>query len=183
MASKKEQKEKTKKGRGRRIGKGRVLLYLLCLVGLAFLLRYAVLLLLLGMLPAFVARYVDTSADGNHSRVIFTCNFAGVMPFIVDLFKKGITSDNVHTMLFDPGVWLTMYGAAAFGWGLVWFFPKAVYFLMELAQDSAVNALNAKQQQIVDEWGLEVEKTSRRALRNASFREEQKHKKEQGASS
>lgn len=162
---------------GKRISKKRMMLYMLCLILLAFVLRYAVLLLLLGMLPAFVARYIDTSDDGNNARVILTCNFAGVLPFLLDLFKKGISSDSVHGMLFNPTVWLTMYGAAAFGWALVWFFPKAVHFVMEMVQTSSINALNAKQQQIVDEWGLEVEKTSRRALRNAAFREEQKHKK------
>lgn len=169
-------KKEKKTATGKRISKKSMMLYLVCLIVLAFVLRYAVLLLLLGMLPTFVARYVDTSKDGNHARVILTCNFAGVLPFLLDLFKKGISSDSVHGMLFDPTVWLTMYGAAAFGWGLVWFFPKAVHFVMEMAQESGINALNAKQQQIVDEWGLEVEKTSRRALRNATFREEHKQK-------
>lgn len=168
---------KKKKKMRQRISKSRMLFYIMLVVGLTFVLRYAILLLLLGMLPTFVARYVDRSEDGNNSRVIGTCNFAGVMPFIADLFKQGITSDSVYSTMFDPAAWLVMYGAAAFGWGLVLFFPKAVYFLMETVQDSSVKTLQAKQQQIVDEWGLEVEKTSRRALRNATFQEEQRQKK------
>lgn len=169
-------KKKSKKSAKGRISKKRMLVYIVLVILLALVLSFATLLVLLGMLPTFVARYVDQGADKNHSRVIGACNLAGVLPYLSDVIKKGITSDLVYDMLFNPQVWLVMYGAAAFGWALVWLFPKAVHFLLEIVQGNSVSMLKAKQQQIVDEWGSEVEKTSRRALRNATFKEEQKQK-------
>ena len=166
--------KKHKIRKGKKIGKLRALVYVIGVILMTVVLKFAVLLLLIGMLPAFVARYVDSSDDCNNSRVISYCNLAGVLPFIAELFKKGISSEAVSNTMLTPHVWLVMYGAAAFGWALVWFFPQAVYFVLDIAQNSTIAKLNTRQQQIVDEWGLEVEKTSRRALRNAAFREEHK---------
>lgn len=164
------------KGKGRRIGKFRAFVYVTGIILLTFWLKFAMLLILIGMLPAIVARYVDDSEDGNHSRVILFCNFAGVLPFVGELLKKGISAESVSALMTTPHVWLVMYGAAAFGWALVWFFPQAVYFVLDMVQNNTIAKINTRQQQIVDEWGLEVEKTSRRALRNAIFREENKMK-------
>lgn len=170
MAKKKE--KKNKKAGKRKIN---ILFYLVGFILLIVIMSFGAVLVTLGMLPTFVASYVDNTDDRNHVRVVAACNFAGVLPFIADLFKKGdISSDAVYDLLFTPYVWLVMYGAAAFGWALVWFFPQAMHLLLNMAQDNSVKALRDKQQQIVDEWGLEVETTSRRALRNAAFAEEHK---------
>lgn len=159
----------------RKRSKLKVILYIFSFMLLIVTLSFGAVLFTLGMLPSFVASYVDGSDDRNHFRVVAACNFAGVLPFIVDLFRKGeITSDSVYSVLFTPYVWLVMYGAAAFGWALVWLFPRAVHFVLQIVQKSSANGLREKQQQIVDEWGSEVEVTSRRALRNAMFTDEHK---------
>lgn len=167
MAKSKEQKRKK--------SKLRVILYIVGFIVLIVLLSFAAVLFMLGMLPSFVANYADTTKDRNHVRIIAACNFSGVLPYLAQLYKKGeITSDAVNALLLNPTVWLVMYGAAAFGWLLVWFFPRAVHFVLNLVQDTSVKGLRDKQQQIVDEWGLEVETTSKRALRNAMFAEERR---------
>jgi len=155
----------------------RIVFYIIGIIGLMMIMSYGTLLFLLGMLPTFVASYVDHSHDRNNYRVVAACNFSGVLPFVMDLWKQGITSDSVTNMLMNPQVWLLMYGAAAFGWGVVWFFPKAMHMLLEMVQNSTIKSLEAKQQQIVDEWGIDVEKASRKALRNAAFQEEKRQKK------
>lgn len=161
-----------KKRKGNKL---RLIAYIFGFVLLIVTLSFGAVLFTLGMLPSFVASYVDSTEDRNHFRVVAACNFSGVLPFIVDLFRKGeITSDNVYSLLFTPHVWLVMYGAAGFGWALVWLFPRAVHFVLQIVHSSSANSLREKQQQIVDEWGSEVEMTSRRALRNAMFAEEYK---------
>lgn len=159
----------------RKRSKLRAIFYIFGFVLLIVALSFGAVLFTLGMLPSFVANYVDGSEDRNHFRVVAACNFSGVLPFIVDLFRKGdITSDSVYSILFTPYVWLVMYGAAGFGWALVWLFPRAVHFMLQIVQASSANNLRNKQQQIVDEWGIEVELTSNRALRNAMFADERK---------
>lgn len=159
----------------RKRSKFRVILYLIGFILLIVALSFGAVLVTLGMLPSFVASYVDGSKDRNAFRVVAACNFSGVLPFLVDLLRKGeITSDNVYSILFTPHAWLAMYGAAAFGWALVWLFPRGGHFALQIVQKSSANSLREKQQQIVDEWGSEVEATSRRALRNAAFTDEHK---------
>lgn len=163
-------KDKKKKG-----SKFRILFYIAGTILLVAVLSFAAVLFMLGMLPSFVANYADNSKDRNPFYIVAACNFSGVMPYIAQLFRNGeITSDAVNNLLFDPTVWLVMYSAAAFGWFLVWFFPRAVHYVLNLVQDTAVNGLRERQQQIVDEWGLEVENSSKRALRNAAFAEERR---------
>lgn len=174
MAKKNGRKDQKNKKR-----KVNVFLYLIGFLVLVAVLSFGAVLVALGMLPTFVASYVDNTEDRNHVRVVAACNFAGVVPFIADLFRKGaITSNNVYDLLFTPYVWMVMYGAAAFGWALVWFFPLAMHRIFNLSQDSAVRKLRGQQQDIVDEWGLEVETASRRALRNFMFSEERKTRKD-----
>lgn len=169
---------KKKKNEKKKVGKGRLVLYIIGFVSLIVLLSFAAVLFVLGMLPTFVASYVDNTKERNNFRVVAACNFSGVLPSLMRLFRNGeITSDAVNAMLFSPNVWLVMYGAAAFGWALVWFFPQAVHFVLNMIQDSSVRTLNEKQQSIVDEWGLDVESSSQRALRNATFSEENRMRK------
>lgn len=158
-------------------GKKTQFLAVLLLIVLTPFLRYAMLVLILGLLPAFVASYVDNTRDRNLSRVVFSCNFAGVLPVIMKLFKRGITSDNTWATMMDPYSWLVMYGAAAFGWLLMWFFPQAVHFTLQLIQSNTIANLKNRQQIIVDEWGMQVESASKRALRNASFSDSQRKKR------
>ncbi|MCH2547002.1 MAG: hypothetical protein MK052_05280 [Alphaproteobacteria bacterium] len=168
--------KKVKKVKQKR-SKSRMLLYIVGFIMLIIALSFAAVLFTLGMLPSFVASYVDTTKERNHFRVVAACNFAGVLPYIMGLLRKGeITSDRVYDLIFTPHVWLVMYGAAGFGWLLVWFFPKMVHFILNSLQDSSVASLYSKQQDIVDEWGIEVETTADRALRNAAFSDSNKRK-------
>jgi hypothetical protein len=171
-------KDANKKKRGP--GLFGILRNIIVFVLLVVVLGFATMLVVLGMLPAFVASYVDTSPGRNAFRVILSCNFAGVFPFLMRLYDNGPpSSDEVYDLIFTPYVWLVMYGSAAFGWGLVWFFPRASHYVLNRLQDTSIKALQDKQQAIVDEWGLEVESASRRALRNILFSEERKNRARQ----
>lgn len=178
MAKKKNTaKKKQADGKAKRRGPGffGILGNIVVFVVLLVVLGFATMLVVLGMLPALVASYVDTSSGRLAFRVILACNFAGVFPFLMSLYKEGpATSDRVYDLIFTPYIWVVMYGAAAFGWGLVWFFPRASHYVLNRMQDASVASYREKQQQIVDEWGLEVEAASKRALRNILFSENRK---------
>lgn len=154
----------------------KVFFYTVLVVGLTIVFKYAMLLVLLGLLPTFVALYADTTNEGFHARVVGLCNMAGVLPFLGELWVAGITADSVTATIGTPHVWLVMYGAAAFGWGVVWFFPQAMEMTLGIVNRNGIHKLQKRQQEIVDEWGIEVEKTSQRVVRNAQFRGEHKKK-------
>lgn len=137
--------------------KKRTVMIVLLLFSMTILLRYAALLFALGMLPAFVASYVDASQERYNYRIVFACNLAGVLPFILQLWQSGISAESVQDKLSDTNVWLTMYGAAGAGWVLVWVFPRLVHFIISAVQQGKVNLLKQKQKQILDEWGDDVQ--------------------------
>ena len=172
MASEK----KKKPGKVRKGSKKRTFMMVMLLLVLTPVLRYGMLIFVLGMLPWLVATYVDDTQERNPSRVMLACNFSGVMPIMTALWKKGISFDNMWSVMMDPSSWLIMYGAAAFGWVLLWFFPVAVHFVLDLFQNSNVHGLKKRQQDIVDEWGMQVELASRRAGRNQAFADDQREK-------
>lgn len=148
-----------------------------CLI-LIYFLSFAALLVMLGMLPTLVAIYVDQSKDHSHSKVIGACNVAGVLPFISDLLRQGITASNVHGILLSANAWVTMLGAAGLGWALVWAFPRGAYAALEYMQQNNISGLKKRQQLIIDEWGPDVETTASRALRNATYKDEKKNEGE-----
>lgn len=168
--------KKKKKVTRRKGSKKRTIMIILMLLVLTPILRYALLLFVLGLLPWFVASYVDNTEERNWSRVMLACNFSGVLPIMAGLWRKGISFDNMWSVMMDPVSWLIMYGAAFFGWVLLWFFPQAVHFVLDLFQNSNVSGLKKRQQDIVDEWGMQVELASKRANRNQAFADDRKEK-------
>lgn len=153
------------------------LLYFIIFILMAAALRYAVLLFMLGMLPTFTAHYVDRSKERNLTKIVFSCNLSGVLPYLSKLWKNGISADSVQQLLADPHVWLVMYFAAAMGYVLVWFFPQMVHFVLETKQRATITALQHKQQVIIDEWGMQVETAAEKFLRNAAYEEAKKKSK------
>ncbi|MBM3617691.1 MAG: hypothetical protein FJX23_04020 [Alphaproteobacteria bacterium] len=164
-------KQKKTKGK-KKGGVGTVVLGLFATLILIYFLSFAALLVILGLVPSFVAGYVDRTPDKAKAKVVAACNLAGIVPFVSDLVKQGITSNNVHSVLLSGYTWLVMLGAAGLGWALVWGFPKASHAVLGYMQKSNVAALRKRQQQIIDEWGKDVETTAQRALKNSNFRDE-----------
>lgn len=139
---------------------------------LIYFINFAALLVLLGLLPSFVAGYIDRSPDLAKAKVVTACNLAGIVPFVADLLRQGITSSNVHSVLLSGYTWVVMLSAAGLGWVLVWGFPKGAHAVLEYMNKNNVAGLRKRQQQIVDEWGLEVEMTASRALKNSAYKDE-----------
>lgn len=173
---------KQKKAKGKKKGGvGTIVLGLFATLILIYFLSFAALLVILGLVPSFVAGYVDRTPDKAKAKVVGACNLAGIVPFVSDLVKQGITSNNVHAVLLSGYTWLVMLGAAGLGWALVWGFPRASHAVLDYVQKSNVAALRKRQQQILDEWGRDVEVTANRALKNSAFKDDKEAEKGDGA--
>lgn len=167
--------EKQKKGKGKKKKGGRLKTIILGLFGtliLIYFINFAALLVLLGLLPSFVAGYVDRSPDHAKAKVVTACNLAGIVPFVADLLRQGITSSNVHSVLLSGYTWMVMLSAAGLGWALVWGFPKGAHAVLEYTHKNNIAAMRKRQQQIIDEWGQDVELTANRALKNSVYKDE-----------
>lgn len=164
--AKKPKQSKGKKSGG---GIGMVLSLFLALVMLIFM-SYGGLLIVLGLMPSFVAFYVDKGRGRDSAKVVMTCNVTGLCPFIIEMFQKGVKSSATQSLIFDPFVWLSILGFSAFGWVLVWAFPRTTTVIMDYIQTSHIKSLEKQQQDIIDEWGPDVEASVNRAnLRKAAL--------------
>lgn len=85
-------------------------------------------------------------------------NFAGVIPYLFQLWFGVHTMDESFDMLADAGVLLWAYGCAGVGWLLYLGTPPLVSSWLAFTTERRVSALKAAQKKLVDEWGDEVAK-------------------------
>jgi hypothetical protein len=124
------------------------------LAGLAALPLFLV--LLPGMMPAFVALFVDRRRPRHLSYTVGVMNFAGVLPFVLALAKDGASLNAAAAVLVDPVSWLVMYGAAAAGWLICAATPPLARLCLDLQATQKRRALEALGRAIRQEWGDEV---------------------------
>jgi len=156
MASKKKtvKESPAKKGGGS---------YQFLLVGIVFLCLIifaapALLVLVVGSVPAMVAYIVDREPGRNATLAVAAANFAGVAPFIFELLAKGATMDRALTMLSDVFVIAVMFGTAGIGWLLVLAMPKVATVYIEVTNETKIKMMRREQQRLVEEWGAEIKK-------------------------
>lgn len=166
-----------KKGKDKKGGGAGMVVGLFCALLMLFFMSYAGLLIVVGMMPTFVAFYVDRSRYRENAKVVATCNLTGLMPFIIQGFERGVRSTSVQNMIFDSYTWLSILGFSAFGWMLVWLFPRVSIAIISYVQNSHAAILQKQQQAIIDEWGTEIEaEVQRLNLRKAALMSDPKRK-------
>ncbi|MGE4281207.1 MAG: acyl-CoA synthetase [Magnetospirillum sp.] len=85
-------------------------------------------------------------------------NFAGIIPFLFDLWFGVHTLDEALNMLSDAQVLLWAYGSSAIGWVMYMATPPVVKSWLAFTTDRRVSALKSAQKRLVEEWGPEVTK-------------------------
>jgi hypothetical protein len=117
-------------------------------------------LLLIGMIPSIVAYIIDHTARRTLTLTVGPLNFAGTVPYCLQLWFGVDTVYALSQDLTNVWVWLVMYSAAAVGWLLHLGMPLIVRFLMERGIDRRKARLVQIQTTLRAEWGDEVEGTS-----------------------
>lgn len=85
-------------------------------------------------------------------------NFAGLIPFLFDLWFGVHTVDEAFNMLSDAGVLLWSYGTSGAGWLLYMATPPVVKSWLAFTTERRVSALKSAQKKLIDDWGPEVTK-------------------------
>ena len=85
-------------------------------------------------------------------------NFAGIIPFLFDLWFGVHTLDEAFNMLSSANVLLWAYGCSGIGWLMYMVTPPVVKSWLAFTTDRRVSALKAAQKRLVEEWGPEVTK-------------------------
>ncbi len=119
-----------------------------------------VLLLFFGMLPAIVVYIIDPSKHKASTICVGAMNFAGVFPYLLDLWTGIHSIDTVMGVLNDVFALMVMYSAAGGGWMLFVAVPPVVGILLNWTAQRRIAALRARQKRIIGEWGKDVTETA-----------------------
>jgi hypothetical protein len=116
-------------------------------------------LVLIGMLPTFVALITDNDPQKSSTGAVGAMNFAGLAPFILDLWMKGQTMENAMHVLRESSSWLIILGAAAVGQMIVFAVPQAMTSLTLAHAESRLKILKKNLEQLQVSWGPDVANT------------------------
>ncbi len=140
--------------------------YLFMLVGVIFMglmlfAAPALLVFIVGCVPAMVAFIIDREPGRNATLAVAAANIAGVAPFIVELLVAGPMMARATAMLSDVFVIAVMFGTAGIGWLLVLGMPKVAAVYIEVTNETKIKMMRREQQRLVEEWGTGIKAPSK----------------------
>lgn len=113
-------------------------------------------MLVVGMIPTIVAVLIDRSPKHTLGMTIGAMNFAGCVPFILQLWRTGHDFDTSFYMLSDPKTIIVMYASAGMAYALNWAMTGIVSAVMVQKAKFRVDAIEKTLLKIEDRWGNEV---------------------------
>lgn len=119
----------------------------------------SVVLVLIAMIPTYVAFFTDNDPQKSGAVSVGVMNFAGIIPFLIDLWKKGQTLANAFQVIGSANSWLIILGAAAIGQMIVYAIPQAIATLTLTQAESRLKALRKNLDMLKEFWGPEVATT------------------------
>lgn len=114
------------------------------------------LLLAFGMLPSWVAYFIDRNRGRYAFRCVAGINITGVAPYALGLWATDHTLWDAVDLLLDPITLSIMYGTAAIGWMLYLGMPPVVGTFLNIAAQRRIRELKDQQTELVSEWGSAV---------------------------
>lgn len=151
--SKKSKKKKAEKKRG---GGWIVFLMIIASIAMIIALQMTYVLFVIGVIPSFVAYYVDRTPGRNLFHTVMPCNLSGVLPFIAELATRGNHASELQAMLGDLSVMLVMYASAGFGWVVYYASPYLASLIINAINSRQISRLQGSQSRLTSEWGAEV---------------------------
>lgn len=146
--------KRTKKKKKGRSAKSQLTLVLSLILGVVFIPTSIV--LSIGMLPTIVATFADRSKGKLKSLTVGAMNFAGCVPFIIELWKEGHTVDNAMSYITEPKTIITIYFAAAVGYLIDWSMTGIVSSIMAQKGKKRLVEIEKEQKALEKRWGKEV---------------------------
>lgn len=113
-------------------------------------------ILAIGMIPTFVAAVTDRSERRMRALTVGALNFAGCMPFLIEVFRKGNNMETAVQYILEPRTIVVMYMAAGMGYLIDWAMTGIVSSIMVQRGKIRLRDIRKAQSVLVDRWGQEV---------------------------
>ncbi|WP_025899254.1 hypothetical protein [Sneathiella glossodoripedis] len=130
---------------------------LLICVGLgAVFVPPTVIILGVGMVPTFVARFANPNRVRGTVAAMAAFNLAGIVPVLGILYDRGHTIEQAFRLLSDVYMWLMMYGGAGMAAFLLWGVPLVVQGGYEMQARQYIKRLEKRRSRMIEEWGGQI---------------------------
>jgi hypothetical protein len=140
----------------RKSGKLRTMTFILGLLFAAPLIMPTITLVLLGLIPTYVAFMTDSDRQKSGAISVGAMNIAGLTPFVIDLWTKGQTMPNAFAILGDSHSMLIILGASFVGQMIVYAIPQAIASLTLTHAETRVKSLRKNLDLLKESWGPDV---------------------------
>jgi hypothetical protein len=160
MAKAEEKKAaKVDEKKGKKSGKLGMFTFLIIFGFAAPFMLPTVILLLVGLIPTYVALATDSDRQKSGAVSVGAMNCAGILPFVIDLWSKGQTMENTLQIMSTTNTWLVILGASAVGQLIVYTIPQAIATLTLTQAESRAKALRKNLELLKESWGPDVATT------------------------
>lgn len=133
------------------------ILIILSLAGVVIL-QAGFIFLLLALLPAVIAYYVDNHPGQPLFKTVAACNMAATLPTLFPMIEAAMRMKryDVMALMSNPSVWMFIYLCAAAGWCLTYLCRLIARFIMVLIYEYKIAALGLAQRHLLEEWGNQL---------------------------
>ena len=113
-------------------------------------------ILLVGMLPTFVAYLVDNSLEKNKTFTIGAMNFAGCFYYLLMLWRGENTLPVSLNYLENPQTIIVIYSVAAMGYLINYIVTVGVSSVLVTKSKMRIERIDKEKQALKDRWGEKV---------------------------
>jgi hypothetical protein len=121
----------------------------------------ATLVILLGMIPTYVAWMSDRTRGKLIGIIVACANIATLMPILLRLWDRGNTLEIAVSVLASPYSWIVILGGTGVGWILAQIFPLMVVGIISARDKGRLDRTRARQKQLIEEWGSGISEVNK----------------------
>ncbi len=109
-----------------------------------------------GMITTFAAAIYDRTRERYLTYCVFMFNIAGIIPFIIKLWKSSHDVDHALALVGDPLTLAVMWMASGLGWVMYLSIPAAIATFVAMNAERKINAMKEKQREMMENWGADI---------------------------
>jgi hypothetical protein len=112
--------------------------------------------MVVGMIPSIVAGIVDSTKGKVKTLTVGSINFAGCVPFMLEVFKQGNNMSTAVSYIVQPRTIVVMYLSAGIGYLIDWAMTGIVASIVVQKTKKRAKDIGSVQKELIDRWGPEV---------------------------
>lgn len=111
---------------------------------------------MVGMLPSFVAFFVDNTRERTRAFTVALLNFVTCFPFMLDVAMKTQTLESAYDILLDPINVVVMFSGAVAGYFLDWTLAGISNVIMTTKARARLESIDKRHAELKRKFGIEV---------------------------